>query len=309
MKNLTIHLISPRGFCAGVRRAIDIVEKTLEKYGVPVFVRHEIVHNKHIIDGLKKKGVVFFENWEEIFDKSRPIVFSAHGVSEKVKNEAKKMNLITIDATCPLVEKVHLQMKKLEKENKEIIIIGKAGHVEIIGTAGQVNDATKIHILSNVNDIEKLNIENEKIGFVTQTTLSKMETQELIKYLKQRYPSLEEMKKDDICYATTNRQKALIEVAKFCDGVLIIGSKNSSNSLSLKKVAEKYCKAFLIDDETEIPYEEIKDVKHLGISAGASAPEYLVNNVLEDIKKHYDNVNIIDDTIIEENVSFKNWSI
>ncbi len=306
MQELNIHLASPRGFCAGVRRAVEIVEQTLLEFGAPVYVRHEIVHNRHIIEGLRRRGVVFIEEWKEIKDKTRPLILSAHGVSQKVRKEAEALGMKLIDATCPLVEKVHIQMRKLAEAGKNIIIIGKPAHVEVIGTAGQVEDKSRIHIVQNLEDVEKLPSKMREVGFVTQTTLSKGETKHIVEKLKKRFPSLEGMKKDDICYATTNRQKAVAEVAGKCEAVLIVGSQNSSNSQSLKKVAENFCpKAFLIDDAAGIPYGQLSAVKNLGISAGASAPDYLIEEVLNDLSAHYDKINISYDIVAKEEVSFK----
>lgn len=307
-EDLTVYIAEPRGFCAGVRRAIEIVEQALKDYGAPVYVRHEIVHNKHVIEDLKNKGVMFIDELAQMQDKNRPLIFSAHGVPQSVVDETVKLGIKTIDATCPLVAKVHNQIKKLYQEDMEIIVIGKKNHVEIIGTVGQIPSNNKLHIINSKEDIEALNINPEsKVGFVTQTTLSVDDTKEIVAALKQKFPTISTMRKDDICFATTNRQKAVKEMAKLADLVIVIGSKNSSNSKQLKEVALKNGakNAVLIDDASELDWALLKEYQTLGITAGASAPEYLVQDLLYQLKSHYDNIKIMDVKVEYEKVNFK----
>ncbi len=306
--NLTLHLAEPRGFCAGVRRAISIVEQALADFGAPVYVRHEIVHNKHVIEDLKAQGVIFIDDFTEIEDKSRPVIFSAHGVPQSVERQAQELRLKTIDATCPLVAKVHRQIQKLEKQHKEIVVIGKPNHVEIIGTIGQVTDRSKIHVINSLEEARQLRLDSSlPIGFVTQTTLSVDDTQDIVKYLKTAYPTIETMRKDDICFATTNRQKAVKKMAPLSDIVIVIGSKNSSNSKQLKEVALKNGakQALLIDDVSELDREVLNQASSVGITAGASAPEYLIEDLLYQLHRHYDNINIMQCKVEYEKVDFK----
>ena len=307
-ENLTVYIAEPRGFCAGVRRAIEIVEQALRDYGAPVYVRHEIVHNKHVIEDLQNKGVIFIDELAQMQDQSRPLIFSAHGVPQSVVDETVKHGIKTIDATCPLVAKVHNQIKKLYQEDMEIIVIGKKNHVEIIGTVGQIPNSNKLHIINSKEDIESLNINPEsKIGFVTQTTLSVDDTKEIVAALKQKFPTISAMRKDDICFATTNRQKAVKEMAKLAALIIVIGSKNSSNSKQLKEVATKNGakEAILIDDANELDWTLLKEYQTVGITAGASAPEYLVQDLLYQLKSHYDNIKIMDVKVEYEKVNFK----
>ena len=307
-ENLTVYIAEPRGFCAGVRRAIEIVEQALRDYGAPVYVRHEIVHNKHVIEDLKNKGMIFIDELAQMQDQSRPLIFSAHGVPQSVADETDKLGIKTIDATCPLVAKVHNQIKKLYDEDMEIIVIGKKNHVEIIGTVGQIPSSNKLHIINSKEDIEALNINPEsKVGFVTQTTLSVDDTKEIVAALKQKFPSISAMRKDDICFATTNRQKAVKEMAKVADLIIVIGSKNSSNSKQLKEVALKNGakNAVLIDDASELDWALLKEYQTIGITAGASAPEYLVQDLLDQLKSRYDNITILDVKVEYDNVNFK----
>ena len=305
---LNVLLASPRGFCAGVRRAISIVEETLKNYGAPVYVRHEIVHNKHVISDLEKKGAIFVNELDEITDLTRPVIFSAHGVSKDVFEKAKSMGLKFIDATCPLVEKVHRQVQKLASQNKKIIIIGKANHPEIVGTKGQVEQNYPVYIINSKEDIAHLPIsEDDEVGFVTQTTLSIYDTKDIVEALKNKYPKLESLKKDDICFATTNRQHAVKEISQKSDVVVIIGSKNSSNSKQLREVAEKsgVQKAVLIDDAAEMDWSLLNEGKIVGVSAGASAPEYLVENLQVEFQHRYGTIDVKEVEIIKENVNFK----
>ena len=308
MKNeLKILLASPRGFCAGVDRAIEIVNKALNKYGSPVYVRHEIVHNKQVVEDLKKRGAIFVEELSEIKDVTRPVIFSAHGVPKKVPQEAKLKNLSYVDATCPLVSKVHRESEQLYKNGFEIILIGHKNHPEVVGTMGQLPQGS-IKLIETVNDADCLNINNFKkpLAYITQTTLSVDDTAEIIKLLKDKFPLIKGPVKEDICYATTNRQKAVKKIAPECDMFFIIGSRNSSNSVRLVEVAKKGgCqKSILMHFGKELPVEEIKKCKKIGISSGASAPEDLVQNLINNIKKIC-SVTIEEVVVAEEKVVFK----
>ena len=307
MKNneIKILLAAPRGFCAGVERAIEIVEKTIEKYGAPVFVRHEIVHNKFVVDNLKTKGAVFIEELDEIIDKSRPVIFSAHGVPKSVPDNAKSLNMTYIDATCPLVSKVHREAENLHKAGYHLILIGHQNHPEVIGTMGQLPKGS-IDLVQNEEEAEKyLSKNNQKIAYVTQTTLSVDDTINIIDILKKKFPTLKEPIKEDICYATTNRQKAVKNIANKCDMFFVIGSRNSSNSVRLVEVAKKAgCEnSFLIHSNSIIPFNEIKKVKTIGISSGASAPEILVKNFINELKKKL-SIKIEEVEIIKEDIVF-----
>ena len=305
-KELKILLSAPRGFCAGVERAIEIVEKSIQKYGAPVYVRHEIVHNKYVVDDLKSKGAVFVEELEEIKDKSRPVIFSAHGVPKKIPEDAKNYNMTYVDATCPLVSKVHREAENLNKSGYHLILIGHENHPEVIGTMGQL-PAGSIDLIQNEDEAKNYNIDsNKKIAFVTQTTLSVDDTKDIIKILKKRFPQIKEPNKEDICYATTNRQMAVKNIAKKCDMFFVIGSRNSSNSVRLVEVAKKSgcLNSQLIHSESEIPYELIKNSKIIGVSSGASAPEILVDNFINKLKNEF-TVHIDEVEIIKEDVVFK----
>ena len=307
MKNneIKILLAAPRGFCAGVERAIEIVEKTIEKYGAPVFVRHEIVHNKFVVDNLKTKGAVFIEELDEIIDKSRPVIFSAHGVPKSVPDNAKSLNITYIDATCPLVSKVHREAENLHKAGYHLILIGHQNHPEVIGTMGQLPKGS-IDLVQNEEEAEKyLSKNNQKIAYVTQTTLSVDDTVNIIDILKKKFPILKEPIKEDICYATTNRQKAVKNIANKCDMFFVIGSRNSSNSVRLVEVAKKAgCEnSFLIHSNSIIPFKEIEKVKTIGISSGASAPEILVKNFINELKKKL-SIKIEEVEIIKEDIVF-----
>ena len=287
---LKIYLASPRGFCAGVDRAIEIVKKSIDKFGSPVYVRHEIVHNKHVVESLKKIGAIFVEEISEIKDKSRPVIFSAHGVPKKVPKEAEELNMKYVDATCPLVSKVHREAENMHKNGYHIILIGHKGHPEVIGTMGQI-PLDGITLVETVDDAEKIVFKkDEKLAFITQTTLSVDDTKEIIECLKTRFPQINEPKKEDICYATTNRQAAVKKIAKLCDMFFVIGSRNSSNSKRLVEVASKAgCnQSELIHSESDIPLDKIGKCKTIGISSGASAPEIIVQDFISKIKKKYD---------------------
>ena len=305
-KQLKILLSAPRGFCAGVERAIEIVEKSIQKYGAPIYVRHEIVHNKYVVDDLKNKGAVFVEELEEIKDKSRPVIFSAHGVPKKIPDDAKNYKMTYVDATCPLVSKVHREAENLNKAGYHIILIGHQNHPEVIGTMGQL-PVGAIDLIQNENEAKNYkNNGDKKIAFVTQTTLSVDDTHEMIKILKNRFPDIREPSKEDICYATTNRQMAVKNIAKKCDMFFVIGSRNSSNSVRLVEVAKKSgcLESYLIHSETKIPYDQIENSKVIGVSSGASAPEILVENFIKDLKNRFI-INIDEVEIIKENVVFK----
>ena len=277
-----IVLANPRGFCAGVDRAIEIVEKSLEKYDEPVFVRHHVVHNKKVVEDLERKGVKFVKEIDEIPDNAVAI-FSAHGVSKTVEDEAKNRKFMYFDATCPLVTKVHLEVQRHARKGRDIILIGHKGHPEVIGTLGRhpVDSDTTIYLVEDYEDIEKLKINSFDIAYVTQTTLSVDETKGLIEALKIKYPQIIGPSADDICYATQNRQDAVKQLSLECEIVLVIGSKTSSNSNRLKELAEKCgTKSFLIDDKSDINIEELKQTMSVGITAGASAPEEIVQEVI-----------------------------
>ena len=305
-KEIKILLAAPRGFCAGVERAIEIVKKSINKYGAPVYVRHEIVHNKHVVDGLKKIGAIFVEELEEIKDKTRPVIFSAHGVPKKVPIEAENLKMEYVDATCPLVSKVHREAENLNKNGVQILLIGHRNHPEVIGTMGQIPEG-QIDLIENIDDANNYeNKSNKKLAFVTQTTLSVDDTKEIILALKKKFPEIREPKKEDICYATTNRQAAVKKIAEKCDMFFVIGSRNSSNSLRLVEVAKNSgcTNSRLIHSESVMPLEEIEKYKTIGISSGASAPEVLVDNFINDLKKKFI-VAIEEIEIVKEDIIFK----
>ena len=304
-KELKILLSAPRGFCAGVERAIEIVEKSIQKYGAPVYVRHEIVHNKFVVDDLKSKGAIFVEELEEIEDKSRPVIFSAHGVPKKIPEDAKNYNMNYVDATCPLVSKVHREAENLNKAGYHLILIGHQNHPEVIGTMGQLPSGS-IDLIQNEDEAKNYNFKSyKKIAYVTQTTLSIDDTKDIIMILKERFSNIKEPLKEDICYATTNRQMAVKNFAKKCDMFFVIGSRNSSNSVRLVEVAKKSgcSNSLLIHSESEIPYDLIKNSNIIGISSGASAPEILVDNFINELKNRF-TVSIDEVEIIKEDVVF-----
>ncbi len=305
-KEIKILLSAPRGFCAGVERAIEIVEKALNKYGTPVYVRHEIVHNKFVVDDLKKKGAIFVEELEEIKDKTRPVIFSAHGVPKQIPLDAESYRMTYVDATCPLVSKVHREAENLNKAGYHLILIGHQNHPEVIGTMGQLPKGS-IDLIQNESEAKSYEFEiNKDLAFVTQTTLSVDDTKDIIQILKKRFPKIREPHKEDICYATTNRQMAVKNIAKNCDMFFIIGSRNSSNSVRLVEVAKKSgcLNSRLIHSQSEIPYDLIENSNTIGISSGASAPEILVENFIENLKKKF-KVTIDEVEIIKEDVVFK----
>ena len=305
-KQIKILLSAPRGFCAGVERAIEIVEKSIQKYGSPVYVRHEIVHNKHVVDNLKNKGAIFVEELEEINDKSRPVIFSAHGVPKKIPEDAENYKMTYVDATCPLVSKVHREAENLNKAGYHIILIGHENHPEVIGTMGQLPKGSIDLVQNEAEAMEYKTNHKEKLAYITQTTLSVDDTKEIIKILKDRYTNIKEPAKEDICYATTNRQMAVKNIAKKCDIFFVIGSRNSSNSVRLVEVAKKSgCQnSQLFHSESEIPFDQIQNSNTIGISSGASAPEILVEDFINELKKKF-SINVEEVEIIKENVVFK----
>ena len=303
-KEIKILLASPRGFCAGVDRAIEIVKKTLEKYGSPVYVRHEIVHNTQVVENLKKLGAIFVEELEEVRDRSRPVIFSAHGVPKSVPKEASNMKMFYIDATCPLVTKVHREAERHNKNGNKIILIGHKNHPEVIGTMGQI-PKENIVLIETIEDAKNLKLEGS-IAYVTQTTLSVDDTKDIIEVLEKKFPGIKAPIKEDICYATTNRQNAVKKIASQCDMFLVIGSDNSSNSKRLVEVAKKAgCnKTQLVDFKKELPVKEIVECDTIGLTSGASAPEKLVQDFITEIKKHA-KVSIDEHITSKESVTFK----
>lgn len=297
-----IYLANPRGFCAGVDRAIEIVEMSLKRYGAPIYVRHEIVHSRHVVNSLRKRGAVFVEELDEVPDGAQ-VIFSAHGVAQRVWEEARRRNLKVIDATCPLVIKVHNEVHRDYSNNYELILIGHAAHPEVVGTLGQVPD--KFHLVSSVEDVEALEVENsEHLSYVTQTTLSVDECSEIVEALNRRFPGIKGPHQEDICYATQNRQNAVKELAKFVDLILVIGSPNSSNSNRLRELAERFTvPAYLIDSYQDIQLEWLKDVEAVGVTAGASAPEILVNEVVAYLKG-VGAQEVEELTVVEEDIEF-----
>jgi len=303
--DLTILLATPRGFCAGVDRAIQIVERSLEKYGAPVYVRHEIVHNRYVVEGLEKKGAIFVEELDQV-PLDAPVVFSAHGVPKSVPAEAARRNMVYLDATCPLVSKVHLEAERHLKQGRHIILIGHAGHPEVIGTMGQVPDGA-ITLVETHADAETVSFEGDPdLAFITQTTLSVDDTAEIVSVLQSRFPTMVGPAKEDICYATTNRQEAVKAISERCDGMVVIGAPNSSNSRRLVEVAKgRGCdKALLIQRAADIDWDWMAGVTVLGITAGASAPEILVDEVIEACRAHRA-VTIEEVTVAREDVHFK----
>ena len=306
-KELKILLASPRGFCAGVDRAIEIVKKTLIKFGSPVYVRHEIVHNTQVVENLKKLGAIFVEELSEIEDNSRPVIFSAHGVPKSVPEEASFKKMFYIDATCPLVTKVHREAESLHKNGYDVILIGHKNHPEVLGTMGQLPKGS-IKLIETVKQAQNLNINEIKkpVAYVTQTTLSVDDTKDIIEVIKDKFPEIKSPTKEDICYATTNRQEAVKKIAPLCDMFFVVGSKNSSNSQRLVEVAKKSgCfSSELITFKEKIPIDSIIKCNKIGITSGASAPEKLVQNLIFEIKKHC-NVSMEEVVLTKENVTFK----
>ena len=305
-KEIKILLAAPRGFCAGVERAIEIVKKSIAKYGAPVYVRHEIVHNKQVVDNLKKIGAIFVEELSEVLDKSRPVIFSAHGVPKSVPVEADGYKMEYIDATCPLVSKVHREAENLHKAGYHIVLIGHLNHPEVIGTMGQLPKGS-IDLIQSEKDVENYTLKpGQRIAYVTQTTLSVDDTKNIIASLNKKYPEIKEPFKEDICYATTNRQSAVKNIAKNCEMFFVLGSQNSSNSVRLVEVAQQSgcANSRLIHSESKIPFDKIQNCKTIGISSGASAPEVLVENFIKKIKTKF-NIKIEEVEIVKENIIFK----
>ena len=302
-----IKLANPRGFCAGVDRAIDIVNKALEIYGAPVYVKHEVVHNKVVVEDLRARGAIFIEEIDEIPDDSL-VIFSAHGVSREVEESTKARNLNFFDATCPLVTKVHMEVKKHAKANKDIILIGHEGHPEVEGTMGRHINAenSSIYLVQDEVDATNIQVKNSKsLALVTQTTLSVDETMSIIEILKKRFPKIEIPKKDDICYATQNRQDAVKQLALESDYIIVVGSKNSSNSNRLKELAEKCgCKSILIDEFSDLDLEDLQKFENIAITAGASAPESRVMEIAKSLENYFD-ARLTEDGEDTENVYFK----
>ncbi len=304
-KKLNIFLAGPRGFCAGVDRAIEMVKGALKKYGAPVYVRHEIVHNKFVVENLKSEGAIFVEELNEIQDKSRPVIFSAHGVPKAVPEEALSLNLVYYDATCPLVSKIHKEVENFDKKNLPVILIGHRNHPEVIGTMGQTDK--KIHLVEKVEDVKKLPFDqNDEIAYVTQTTLSVDDTKDIIKEIKLHFSNVIEPKKNDICYATTNRQEAVKKIANQCDYFLVIGASNSSNSLRLVEVAKNYgsTKAILVEDVDSLNLNIFQESENIGITASASSPEVLVKKLLDNLKRNFE-IHINEGSYQKEDVFFK----
>jgi len=302
---LNLYLAAPRGFCAGVDRAIKIVEMAIEKWGAPVYVRHEIVHNKYVVDGLRAKGAVFVENLDEC-PNDRPVIFSAHGVPKSVPAKAQSRNMIYVDATCPLVSKVHIEAGRHHMNGLQMVMIGHAGHPETIGTMGQLPEG-EVLLVETPDDVAKLNPRDAgKLAYITQTTLSVDDTVEIVKALHKRFPDIIGPHKEDICYATTNRQEAVKAVAPNIDALLVIGAPNSSNSKRLVEVGAKAgCKySQLVQRARDIDWRAMDGVKSVGITAGASAPEVLINEVIDAFKDRYDVTTEIVETAVE-NVEFK----
>ena len=303
---LTILLAAPRGFCAGVVRAIDIVERALALYGAPVYVRHEIVHNKFVVDSLRAKGAVFVEELDEIPDVTRPVVFSAHGVPKSVPAAATARHMFQLDATCPLVTKVHMEAQRHHAEGFEIILIGHKGHPEVIGTMGQLPEGA-VRLIETVEDADHLAVRDpRKLAYVTQTTLSVDDTRDVIAALQRRFPDIRGPYKEDICYATTNRQEAVKAIAPRIELLLVVGAPNSSNSRRLVEVGERHGtpRSLLVQRAEELDWGSLQGLSVIGVTAGASAPELLVNEIVDAFRSHYD-VTVETVSLREENVAFK----
>lgn len=300
-----LHLAAPRGFCAGVDRAVRIVEVALEKFGAPVYVRHEIVHNRTVVDGLAAKGAVFVEELDEV-PEGAPVVFSAHGVARAVVAEADRRNMIAVDATCPLVTKVHVETRRHAAQKKHVLLIGHAGHPEVEGTMGQVEpgDITLVETAEDARTVTPP--DDADLAFATQTTLSVDDTAEIISILQFRFPEINGPRGEDICYATTNRQNAVKHIAPDCDIVLVVGAENSSNSKRLVEVAERAgaARGRLVADVNAVDWAEIDNATHIGLSAGASAPESLIHEIIDSMRARYD-LHLDEDALVEETMTFK----
>lgn len=301
---LKILVANPRGFCAGVQRAIQVVEGALEKFGAPVFVRHEIVHNRYVVEELENKGAIFIDELDEV-PNGVPVVFSAHGVPKSVPEEAERRGLLYVDATCPLVSKVHREAERHHRQGRHIIMIGHPGHPEVIGTLGQLPEGS-ITLVESVEDLNAVSIKPEMpLAYITQTTLSVDDTGQIVEALQEKFPTIVGPRKEDICYATTNRQESVKAIAKHCDRMLVIGAPNSSNSLRLVEVSEKNgCEGRLMQRAEDMDWAWLEGAQTVGVTAGASAPEILVREVLDALKARFD-VEIVEVTTSEENVTFK----
>ncbi|MEP0519702.1 MAG: 4-hydroxy-3-methylbut-2-enyl diphosphate reductase [Hyphomicrobiales bacterium] len=302
---LTLYLAAPRGFCAGVDRAIKIVELAIKAYGPPVYVRHEIVHNKYVVDSLRQKGAVFVDELDEIPETSQPVIFSAHGVPKSVPESAAARNMLYVDATCPLVSKVHKEAQIHKKRERDILLIGHKGHPEVIGTMGQLPDGS-VTLIETVADAEEISpVEPDNLAWITQTTLSVDDTREIVNVLTKRFPSIVGPHKDDICYATTNRQEAVKAIAPKSDAVFVVGAPNSSNSQRLREVAERSGakSAYLVQRAVDIDWSALGTVRTVGLTAGASAPEVLVDEVVDAFKEHYE-VTVELERTVDEDVVF-----
>lgn len=303
---LTIVLAAPRGFCAGVDRAVQIVELALQRFGPPVYVRHEIVHNRTVVEDLRAKGAIFVNELEEIPDTTAPVIFSAHGVPKSVPAEAQRRNLFFLDATCPLVSKVHIEVERQHSSGREILLIGHAGHPEVIGTVGQLMQGT-VKVIETIADAETFTpLDPDRLAYVTQTTLSVDDTRAIIDVLQQRFPKISAPVKNDICYATTNRQEAVKAIAGRVDTLMVVGAPNSSNSMRLVEVARNAgCPlALLVQTAGEIPWDQLTNLRNLGLTAGASAPEHLIQEIVAAFTQHY-KVTVETVTMATENVTFK----
>ena len=302
---LKIFLCAPRGFCAGVVRAIDVVERALQIHGAPVYVRHEIVHNKYVVESLKQKGAIFVEELDEVPETDAPVIFSAHGVPKSIPQAARARNLLAIDATCPLVTKVHREAEIHHKRGRLVLLIGHAGHPEVIGTMGQLPDGA-VRLIETIADVASLDVAPEQaLAYVTQTTLSVDDTQGIIAALQAKFPAIAAPHKEDICYATTNRQDAVKAVAPKVEAMLVVGSPNSSNSQRLREVAENEgCRVSrLILRAADIPWSELEGVTRIGLTAGASAPDVLIDEIIDAFKARYD-VEVETVTIADETMFF-----
>jgi 4-hydroxy-3-methylbut-2-enyl diphosphate reductase len=303
---LTIFLAAPRGFCAGVDRAIQIVELALAKYGAPVYVRHEIVHNRHVVESLKAKGAIFVEELDEIPDTEAPVIFSAHGVPKSVPEAAQARNLFYLDATCPLVFKVHIEAARHHEAGREVLLIGHAGHPEVLSTMGQLPQGA-VHLIETIADARAFTPKDpEALAYTTQTTLSVDDTRAIVELLKRRFPRMMGPRKNDICYATTNRQDAVKRIAPLCDRLIVVGSPNSSNSVRLVEVAKRAgCpRAALVQNAAEIDWDDFRGIRSLGITAGASAPEVLVDEIIDAFKVRFA-TKVESVTTAEEDIAFK----
>ena len=302
---MEILLANPRGFCAGVDRAIEIVNRALDMFGAPIYVKHEVVHNRYVVDGLKEKGAIFIEDLDEV-PKGSTLIYSAHGVSQAVRAQAKERGFKIFDATCPLVTKVHIEVARYARRKQECIMVGHKGHPEVDGTLGQYDcEEAGIYLIESLEDVGKLDVkDSSSLHYVTQTTLSVDETKSIVSAMLEKWPDISSPKKEDICYATQNRQDAVRELALSCQLILVVGSTASSNSNRLKELSETVgVRSFLIDDATEIQNEWLKDIKRVGVTAGASAPEVLITDVISKLKE-LGGIELAESKGIEENIVF-----